>query len=202
VGFGCVLVVSWDPTFVVSIGSSPLCVSQRTQLVPHHGAPQAFEIGYSVYLTRSKILHDDKSEEKALIQPNGLHPDRLRKHGFLLSCLSTFLVRLCRCVVPNPRWALSFCAVYSTSIRAAVSYLENGDTTGATQLIDPYDTIRVFYAPAMGRIHRSIRESDPEARARCGGHCRACTLAAHADGSPQLLRAGECAGGNRICGLC
>ncbi len=68
-------------------------------------------------------------------------------------------------------------AVYSIGIQAAVEYV--GEAHGAQPdaderrqpiaQLDPHETIKVFYAPAMRRIHRGIKRSDPSTQARCRG---------------------------------
>ena len=47
---------------------------------------------------------------------------------------------------------------------------EDGSQTKARPkcYIDPYDSIEVFYTPAIRRIHQGICNSDPSSRARCG----------------------------------
>lgn len=83
--------------------------------------------------------------------------------------------------------------VYSTSIKANLSYLAaEGDPertwTTTNPSIDPFDSVQVFYTPALRRIHQSIVLSDHATRTRCGGlNLPLPSFVAHGDGIQCLL---------------
>ena len=85
--------------------------------------------------------------------------------AFRLVCLAVAYVRF-----------LAFCEVFSRGIKAIISSAAEDDLEAAETdvklvatkcRINPYDSIRMFYTPAMRRIHRSVCESDPATRIRC-----------------------------------